>query len=324
MDSVDSYVYEVPPESISDAIKEEGSDARCSVTGHQPDKNDKCCYPRQQVYEGSADPPPDCTSPIDRENCSCRIMQRLSKDQMKYNLEENGEFVARLDSIVRRKRNAIMTLQRCITVLKSFPESMKKNYLETRDSVIVPNGNGGIIRNEVVWVEKLRTMLDPLDNSESVALLNMELDRFMQMYYNPCIAALHGQGVDVSLDGESSPEYFMRHSWREHQECYYESCLIPENSWKLVGGGCSTSLGYAGDATTAVGTIPQDLQGVKDCWGENPPLVLLDKYCSPRLSERKTTESYSTCPSPSRGSNPATEGLTDPNISHDDVAILLV
>jgi len=329
LDGIDSYVYELPDESIPNA-DDEGA---CKATGHQPDSKEKCCRFSEQCPElpekdgdgqekckDGSTPTDDCCQPK-----VCKIMQRLSKDQMKYNLEENGEFIARLDSIVRRKRNAIMTLQRCIIALKSFPDTMKKNYLETRDSILVPKKGESQNGGETMWVEKLRTILDPMDNSESVALLNMELDRFMQMYYIPCIAALHGQSVEISSDGVPSPEHFMMKSWREHEECYFESCLIPENSWNAVGGGCSTSLGYAENnkSETALGKIPDDLKPVKDCWGATTPLVHLDKYCSPRLSERKTTASDFTCPAQSRDDGRANEGLTDPVID-DDVAVLLV
>merc|ERR1712161_177522 len=67
----------------------------------------------------------------------CRPASKLDKSVVKNNMSNNGEFVAHLDSLVRMKINNLFTLERCISMIRTFPVTNDYNLLKHQDSVEV-------------------------------------------------------------------------------------------------------------------------------------------------------------------------------------------
>eukprot|EP01083_Nonionella_stella_P287774 979669_1 len=236
---------------------------------------------------------------------------RLDVDSLKETLQKNGMHVAMMDSILQHKTFTIMNLERCIQVLRTFPDSETQTYLETPDCIFDENDQTNI--DVLVTVGDLKQFLDPNGDMASVHLLNMELDEYVDMYYNPCMSALFGMNSNVV--GASEPgdmlDYFMIEDWENHPECANKDCVNPTNSWNPTIGGCGPSFGQIG---TGVLPTPNEDEGfcakqldsdagkfvckrntdkwktevghLNGCWKDSTPFVLIDRYCTPRLSER--------------------------------------
>jgi len=336
-------VWTVPNDMIPNALP----DGTCKLGGNIPDSYLKCCKegdmqkfeveePPSQAPSGdpieapSGDPieapsgdPIEATSDgpsqaLDTTKTKyCQPKRRFPVDLLKQNLQRNGEHVAMMDSILHHKTFTIMTLERCIQVLNSFPDSEKNTYLETR--YFVTNLEKGDKRktNNLVTVGDLKQFLNPNGDMASVDLLTMELDEYVDMYYNPCMAALFGMNSDVLLSADdadtgdlSEPgdmlDYFMMKQWNSHPECAYASCVIPTNSWNNQEGGCAPSFGQSPeDQGIAVldhcakelelktrnlkckRDIKAQVAKLDTCWMESTPFVLIERYCTPRLSDRE-------------------------------------
>merc|ERR1712127_974418 len=88
---------------------------------------------------------------------------------------------------------------------------------------------------------QLKLALDPFNDYAVVRHMASELDEFMSMYYQPCIAALFGTKIGKSSD--TDPSYFMAYPWHTHDECTHLSCLASSMRWdRRTGGGCIPSL----------------------------------------------------------------------------------
>merc|ERR1712238_584815 len=114
----------------------------------------------------------------------CNPVRRLDKSAVKNNMANNGEFVAHLDSIIRYRLNQLYTLEKCLTEVNTFSDFYKYHLLKQMDR---------------------------------------ELDEFVEMYYQPCIAALFGTNVGNNPDTE--PQYFLAYGWLTHDACAHLSCL---------------------------------------------------------------------------------------------------
>merc|ERR1711957_344652 len=167
----------------------------------------------------------------------CRPASKLDKSVVKNNMSNNGEFVAHLDSLVRMKINNLFTLERCISMIRTFPVTNDYNLLKHQDSVEV----AGILEMDFT-VKEMRLALDPLNNFSLPRAVGEELDEWVDMYYQPCVAALFGMNVGSNPDVES--QYFLAYGWLSHSACMRLSCLADNMRWdrKASGGGCTTSL----------------------------------------------------------------------------------
>lgn len=167
----------------------------------------------------------------------CRPASKLDKSVVKNNMSNNGEFVAHLDSLVRMKINNLFTLERCISMIRTFPVANDYNLLKHQDSVEV----AGILEMDFT-VKEMRLALDPLNNFSLLRAVGEELDEWVDMYYQPCVAALFGMNVGSNPDVES--QYFLAYGWLSHSACMRLSCLADNMRWdrKASGGGCTTSL----------------------------------------------------------------------------------
>jgi len=314
-------IWTVPSDMIPDKLV--GVTPPCKDAGHITDDFKKCCkeVDRQTFTPKGDDNPPDKTY--------CQPKRRFTVDLLKQNLQKNGEHVAMMDSILHHKTFTIMTLERCIQVLNSFPNSEEHTYLEAPDSVLKLNSATDDKANNLVTVGDLKKFLNPNDDMAPVDLLNMELDEYVDMYYNPCMSALFGMNADVNaVQGESSEpgefvDYFMMKAWNLHPECAHTSCVVPTNSWNNTIGRCGPSVGHSGppavspsgtsaatpveppeycakkfDLTEGLMVCKRDnaklILKLDGCWKDSTPFVLIERYCIPRLSERQREADYST------------------------------
>ena len=250
-------------------------------------------------------------SPLYASTTVCEPKRAYPVDLLKLNLQKNGEHVAAMEAALCKKMFDIMILERCIDVLRALPPSEDRTYLETPDSVLVENRF-----DNVMTVEELRKYLDPDGKMTSVALLNWELDEWVDMYYTPCLSALFGMNVDVSGNEEPGdmPNYFMMEPFNQHSQCAHLSCTNPNNRWNRVTDGCTPSLaqdwedweteltaGFTDDngscakkqkgktlqCSRAATTWVSKIKAVNSCWSNTTPLSRIDMYCTPRLSKRE-------------------------------------
>ena len=173
---------------------------------------------------------------------TCRPARQLDKSVVKNNMSNNGEFVAHLDAIVRYRLNQLFTLEKCLTTVKSMPTKYDFHILKTQDSV---KYDAAIDRQ--FTLKEMKFALDPLNDYSMLTHVGQELDEFVEMYYQPCVAALFGMNVGTSPDTE--PQYFMAYGWLSHSACTKLSCLADNMRWdRDTGQGCVTSLFVGADA----------------------------------------------------------------------------
>merc|ERR1711957_201161 len=83
------------------------------------------------------------------------------------------------------------------------------HILKTQDSV---KYDAAIDRQ--FTLKEMKFALDPLNDYSMLTHVGQELDEFVEMYYQPCVAALFGMNVGTSPDTE--PQYFMAYGWLSH------------------------------------------------------------------------------------------------------------
>jgi len=187
---------------------------------------------------------------------TCRPARQLDKSVVKNNMSNNGEFVAHLDAIVRYKLNQLFTLEKCLTSVKALPTKYDFHILKTQDSV---KYDAAIDRQ--FTLKEMKFALDPLNDYSMLTHVGQELDEFVEMYYQPCVAALFGMNVGTSPDTE--PQYFMAYGWLSHSACTKLSCLADNMRWdRAIGQGCVPSLFVGGGAPLYV--ADEDIYCKKD------------------------------------------------------------
>jgi len=165
----------------------------------------------------------------------CKPRSKLDKSLVKNNMAANGEFVALLDSIVRYKLNQLFTLSKCISAVRAIPDKYEYYILKSQDTV-----KYDATIEATFTVNELKRALDPASDYRFLKFLGQELDEFMDMYYEPCIAALFGSNIGYDPDVEA--QYFMAYPWQFHDECNQLSCLADNMRWNRNGEGCVPSL----------------------------------------------------------------------------------
>jgi hypothetical protein len=259
----------------------------------------------------------------------CEPSRPYPLELMKHNMMTNAEFVAQMDSALRRKMNIASTLQTCVSQLKGFPPRYDDYFLQTSDTVA--DGNAELS----ITVKELRDALDPDGHMTSVKLLNWELDEFVEMFYSPCLSALHGLNSAVANKPglEMNMDHFMLEPYYNLPQCQHLSCLFDNARWDRASGengGCKPGLlmginenldkdiqlGENHPKTFNVDTheVEPKTKGaaiwkewifpenktltIGKCWG-NPgfvPAGLMDQYCLPRISNQKKKEGGSSTP----------------------------
>jgi len=235
----------------------------------------------------------------------CRPARSLDKSIVKNNMSNNAEFVTHLDSLIRFKLNTLFTLEKCIGTVRSFPSKVDYHLLKHQDTV----QQADILEREFT-VKEMKLALDPLNNFSMLKALGEELDEFVDMYYQPCIAALFGMNIGSNPDVE--PQYFLAYGWLSHSACMKVTCLADNMRWDRTNGGCTSSLIMGNTATiygntdtycTKDNSNEQGDIGVEKCkydqqelinlqnshnncfaCGVNPAFIL-KQYCMPQITD---------------------------------------
>lgn len=234
----------------------------------------------------------------------CQPLYQLNPSIAKNNLALNGEFVARLDGVLSYKMNQLYTLGLCVDEIYGLSDAYDY-YVLTPSRKIVGTE---YMKSTVI---QLKRMLDPFGDYSIITHLSQELDEFVDMYYQPCIAAIFG--VNDDDDGKN----FMAYGWMTHAECFYLSCLTNNMRWDRKNGGCIPSV-IAGDTSQEYSvddnkcSIDMDEEGydgeeickydsVKlqnfqnkliDCWGSDStdiPSSMLDNFCMPKILHERVS-----------------------------------
>jgi len=228
---------------VNDAV--ERVKFKCKDPAYHMDRYGYCCESsvlwdtKEQIYKEEL-------QNISVSEMNCRPARQLDKSVVKNNMSNNGEFVAHLDAIVRYKLNQIFTLEKCLTTLKAFPIKYDYHILKNQDAV---KYDLAIARR--FTVKEMRFSLDPLNNYSMLKHLGQELDEFVEMYYQPCVAEIFGMNIGSNPDTE--PQYFMAYAWLSHSACLKLSCLADNMRWDRDLGGCIPSL-LVGENSPPYGT----------------------------------------------------------------------
>lgn len=296
---------------------------QCKERSYQIDKYGYCCE-EGSLYDFAL-------KEYDEENPEtkvCRTVRSLEKSMIKANMAGNGEFVARLDSAVRYRQNQLSTLERCVSAAAAIPDRFDSHYLKSQDSVKYDASIDGKFT-----LKELKIAVDPFSDYSLVKHMGKELDEFLEMFYQPCIAALYGSNIGLASDVE--PSYFSAYPWHTHEECLKLSCLGNSMRWDRKDGstgGCVPSL-ISGIESAAYSDNEGDNSGCKsdihdndadeekckydstelkdhrdktvDCWDKTIPRgrvdYFMEYYCMPQITNEKATD----------------EIMTDINTKHD-------
>ena len=198
----------------------------CADKLYQPDDFGKCCDPNE-VYNITLD--------SGAESKVCEAVEYLSPITLKQNMEINAEFVAWMGLAVRQKLKSLSTLTQCVTSLRAMPSSVDYEFLQEATGSAF---NPAIDMQYAVNV--LRAALDPTKDMEILGILAGEIDEYLEMFYQPCLAALYGRNA---LTGETDPSLFMGKAWFNLDECIRPSCLEEGMAWdRKDGNGCVTGI----------------------------------------------------------------------------------
>merc|ERR1712238_48822 len=255
------------------------------------------------------------TEELDIESSSriCKPNRKLEKSVIKNTMSNNGEFVARLELTVQKKINQLFTLEKCVASVNSMVEKYDSYILKSQGSTKYDSSVEGKFT-----VNQLKMSLDPIGDLSLITHMGNELDEFINMYYQPCIAALFGTSVGSSPDVEA--KYFMAYGWLTHEACSKLSCLADNMRWNRNGSGCIGSLitgrkaptydvndiacekndeGKPSDGSELCKYNTTDLQlyqtKLNTCWDDpNPtsrvPYYILEHFCMPEIIGEKIEE----------------------------------
>ena len=239
----------------------------------------------------------------------CKPTRNLDKSVVKNNILNNGEFVSRLDSVIRYKLNQLFTLEKCVSSVNDLAKRHEHFILQSSglkyDKAI----------DEKFAVKELKMALDPFDDYSLIKHMGNELDEFIDMFYRPCVAALFGtnHGPSPAVD----PKYFMAYGWLTHTACSKLSCLTKNMRWSRDGSGCVKSI-IAGARAAPLYNSTSDIECKKDeeatgdfevckyktsdlvnfqddvnnCWQNKTiiPYHLMKQFCMPEIIGEKVNE----------------------------------
>ena len=112
--------------------------------------------------------------------------------------------------------------------------------------------------------KEMKLGIDPLNTFSLLKALGQELDEWVGMYYQPCVADFFGINVGSNPDVES--QYFFAYRWLSHSACMRLSCLADKMSWDRKKDGCTTSL-IVGNYADKYANTPGDDD--KECSKDN-------------------------------------------------------
>ena len=277
------------------------ADFICKEPAYEKDKYGYCCE-LQSMYKAEN----QTYNVVNPAGSICRPLRSLDKSIVKNNMATNGEFVARLDSTVRYKLNQFSTMEKCVSQLRQISDRFDYFLLQAQATAKYDADVEGSIT-----LKTMKLLLDPFGDYSMVKHVGKELDEFMDMYYQPCLAALFGSNIGTSPGTEAS--YFMANAWHTHPECTKLSCLSTGMRWNRgEGGGCvpsllsgATAAGYSdqidggctydtdsNDAVEKCKYPPDEMNNftsrVSTCWNaiemNSRVDYLMDVFCMPVLS----------------------------------------
>ncbi len=214
----------------------------CLNPNHVLDKFSKCCEQSHLydaatlLYDGTT-----CTATAP-STCICRPFKNLDKSLVRDNMSNNGEFVARLDNVMRYKMAALASAEKCISASRAVPTSHWYNYIKQNDSV--PNRQEAEVKITLI---QLRRAMDPNDDYGLIKQLAREFDEWIEKFYSPCLGALYGDGNEGLATDDNNQ--FMAASWYTHEKCMYLTCLMPNMRWDRTVAGCSPGIFMSPAAT---------------------------------------------------------------------------
>ena len=251
--------------------------SKCKNPGLEIDQYGYCCE-IGQLYN-------PVTGEFDPENAQsriCRPERQLDPYMVNDNMSANGEFVARLGRALRYKTNRLMALEKCVSAINAMPT--RNDYSILKPRVQIGDGNSTMVNNVTVF--EMRKAMDPYGDYGTIKTLGKELDEFIDMFYQPCMAAIYGSNVGVSPS--TDVKYFMAYPWHTHQECSHLSCFAGGMRWDrdAADGGCVPGV-LAGVSAAAYGAESGN------CKKETDPVTgdLVCKHANTGLSDdqEKTT-----------------------------------
>ena len=277
----------------------------CENPAFLKDKYGYCCELEQmfnstsQSYTGAGAEP---------STHVCKPIRALDPALIKDNMSSNGEFVARLDAAVRYRMTALGALEKCVSAVNAIPESQYTNILKTQDSVKYD----GLIETSISVAELIMT-IDPTRDFGVVKMMARELQDWIDMFMEPCYAALFGMNVGNTSDTDIT--YFMAYPWHQHEECMKLSCLTNNMRWDRDNGGCVPSViagrnaqGYDADkddycskkidkfeqieCKNHVSTLIAQMTKFKTCWTDNAignVDHMINYFCLPQVTTTKST-----------------------------------
>jgi len=286
----------------------------CVNIAFHADMNDYCCEgtmlfdPATSAYLTSA-------TALAQNLRICKPLRTLEKSVVKNNMSNNGEFVARLDAVIRDKMNQLFTLEKCVNSVNSIPQKNEYNFLKSQVTATYDSSIEGVFT-----VTQLKMALDPLADYGLIKQMGKELDEYIEMYYRPCTAALFGSTIGTSPDVDA--QYFMAYGWLEHSACAHLTCLAENMRWNrdIVGNRCVPSVIVGSNSWPEVvpaipgGAAPpviyvddncsrddsnvckyltNDLvsfvTAAKTCWGTITPFYLMNHFCMPEITRHVAT-----------------------------------
>jgi len=234
----------------------------------------------------------------------CRPHSKLDRSVIRNNMSNNGEFINRLDTVIRHRINQLFTLEKCVASVNSFQERFDYYILKSQDTVKYDASIEGNFT-----LKQLKMALDPLNDYSLVKHMGNELDEFIEMFYEPCIAALFGANIGLSPDTE--PKYFMAYGWMSHNACSKLSCLNDNTRWNRDGSDCIASIITGSKAPLYDSTSDEECKkddevnsddefevckyksadleifqnDVNSCWGtQTVPYYLMEHFCMPEIT----------------------------------------
>ena len=278
----------------------------CKEFFYQIDKYGYCCDPEtlynyvDATYE---DEDPD----VEKSERICKPVRVLEKSLVRNNMAMNAEFVTRLDSIVRLRLNQLFTLEKCISAVHAIPDQYEYYFLKPQEGVQYT------VSSTSLTVAELRMALDPTKDYGLVTNMGRELDEFIDMFYQPCIASLFGS--EIGSNPGTDPKYFMAYPWYHYDSCNVLSCLAENMRWGRDGTGCIPSLITGINAPEFSGEdcsydddgfeeeesckfedaiLNKYREGARQCWGNSSfdivPTYLMDHFCQPTITMNKETD----------------------------------
>ena len=217
--------------------------SKCKNPGLEIDQYGYCCE-IGQLY----DPESGLFDGENAESRICKPRRQLDQFMIKENMAGNGEFVARLDRALRNKTNRLMALEKCVSAINAMPT--RNDYSILKAKVQIGDGNSTMVNNVTVY--EMRKAMDPYGDYGTIKSTAKELDEFIDMFYQPCMAAIYGSNVGNSPN--TDVKYFMAYPWHSHQECSHLSCFANGMRWDrdAADGGCVPGV-LAGVSAAAYG-----------------------------------------------------------------------